>query len=109
MARLDPGIAGDQVPGDRRDGRPAPHGSRPISSAECMCDPTSGRDRAGKNAACACDPTAGIMFQGVKMRVTSALDTYAFPGFKNSRSEPESLKGATPGMPREFEHADSGA
>lgn len=49
------------------------------------------------------------MFQRVKMRVSSALDAYAFPGFKNSRSEPESLKGATPGMPHEFEHADSGA
>ena len=49
------------------------------------------------------------MFQRVPLRVSSALDAYALPGFKNSRSEPESLKGATPGMPHEFEHADSGA
>ena len=49
------------------------------------------------------------MFQRVKMRVSSALDTYAFPGFKNSRPKRESLKRTTPGMPHHFQHADSGA
>jgi len=49
------------------------------------------------------------MFQWVKMRVSSGLDTYALPSFKNSRSEPESLKRATPRMSHQFQHANSGA
>src|SRR5689334_19865459 len=109
MPRLNPGIPCYQGPGDRRDCRPSPQGSRPIPSAERTRDSKRGREGAGEKAASAGDPTATTMFQRVNMRVSSALDAYALPGLKNSRSEPESLKGPTPGMPHEFEHADSGA